>query len=435
MRVRRRARARHARRGARCATSLQRAIALGAPVIGVNARDLSTFAIDRRSPARARASRAARPHRDRGERSPYARPGRRRRARGRDAVLVGTSLMQAADPGAKLRELLSRPLVKVCGLTRQEDVDAAVEAGADLRRLHPRREEPAPRAGRARCAGRRRSPSPSSSARRTRPAPISCSSTPTTAARSAAAGADHARGRARSRPCSTNRGRGRSRALEHARRHGGPDRARRRSRPRERRATRSRLCTPGPSTPRRRSRASRESRTTRACARSSRRHEHEDDNTFGTYGGRYVPETLIPALDELERGWRDALADDSFHAELHALADDVRGAPDTAHARRALRARQAHLPEARRPPPHRRAQAQQRARPDRARAAARQAPHRRRDGRRASTASRPRRSARSSASSASSTWARKTFAGRSPTSSAWACSAPRSAPSTSGRRR
>ena len=51
---------------------------------------------------------------------------------GADAVLVGTALMQAPDPGAKLRELLSRPLVKVCGLTRQEDVDAAVEAGADL---------------------------------------------------------------------------------------------------------------------------------------------------------------------------------------------------------------------------------------------------------------------------------------------------------------
>jgi phosphoribosylanthranilate isomerase len=40
--------------------------------------------------------------------------------------------MRAADPPAKLRELLSRPLAKVCGLTRQEDVDAAVEAGADL---------------------------------------------------------------------------------------------------------------------------------------------------------------------------------------------------------------------------------------------------------------------------------------------------------------
>jgi phosphoribosylanthranilate isomerase len=40
--------------------------------------------------------------------------------------------MEASDPPAKLRELLSRPLVKVCGLTRQDDVDAAVEAGADL---------------------------------------------------------------------------------------------------------------------------------------------------------------------------------------------------------------------------------------------------------------------------------------------------------------
>jgi phosphoribosylanthranilate isomerase len=40
--------------------------------------------------------------------------------------------MQAADPGAKLRGLLSRPLAKVCGLTRQDDVDAAVEAGADM---------------------------------------------------------------------------------------------------------------------------------------------------------------------------------------------------------------------------------------------------------------------------------------------------------------
>jgi phosphoribosylanthranilate isomerase len=47
-------------------------------------------------------------------------------------VLVGSTLMRADEPEATLRELLSRPIVKVCGLTRQEDVDAAVDAGADL---------------------------------------------------------------------------------------------------------------------------------------------------------------------------------------------------------------------------------------------------------------------------------------------------------------
>jgi phosphoribosylanthranilate isomerase len=40
--------------------------------------------------------------------------------------------MRAPDPAAKLEELLARPLVKVCGLTREEDVAAAAETGADL---------------------------------------------------------------------------------------------------------------------------------------------------------------------------------------------------------------------------------------------------------------------------------------------------------------
>jgi tryptophan synthase beta chain len=48
---------------------------------------------------------------------------------------------------------------------------------------------------------------------------------------------------------------------------------------------------------------------------------------FGTYGGRYVPETLIPALDELDAGWREAQADDSFRAELHHLLTNYAGRP------------------------------------------------------------------------------------------------------------
>jgi tryptophan synthase beta chain len=49
--------------------------------------------------------------------------------------------------------------------------------------------------------------------------------------------------------------------------------------------------------------------------------------TYGTYGGRYVPETLIPALDELERGWRDAHADHAFRSELDVLGRTFAGRP------------------------------------------------------------------------------------------------------------
>ena len=114
------------------AHELERAVALGAPVIGINARDLSTFRIDRRAQLElvARAPR---------ERVVIAESGIESRAQGAaaelagaDAILVGSTLMRAPDPAAKLRELLSRPLVKVCGLTREEDVAAAVEAGADM---------------------------------------------------------------------------------------------------------------------------------------------------------------------------------------------------------------------------------------------------------------------------------------------------------------
>src|SRR5437899_4261197 len=48
---------------------------------------------------------------------------------------------------------------------------------------------------------------------------------------------------------------------------------------------------------------------------------------YGTYGGRYVPETLVPALDELEAGWLEARSDDSFRAELDELGRTFAGRP------------------------------------------------------------------------------------------------------------
>jgi tryptophan synthase beta chain len=52
---------------------------------------------------------------------------------------------------------------------------------------------------------------------------------------------------------------------------------------------------------------------------------------FGRFGGRYVPETLVPALDELERGWTGAWADGDFRRELDALLHTYVGRPTPLH--------------------------------------------------------------------------------------------------------
>jgi indole-3-glycerol phosphate synthase/phosphoribosylanthranilate isomerase len=107
---------------------LERALALDAPLLGINARDLRSLEVSL----------------DRVARLAYSvPPGRvvvaesgirghtdvRALRRAVDAFLVGTSLMRAADPGEAARHL-AFGVVKVCGLTREADAAAAWRAGA-----------------------------------------------------------------------------------------------------------------------------------------------------------------------------------------------------------------------------------------------------------------------------------------------------------------
>ena len=51
------------------------------------------------------------------------------------------------------------------------------------------------------------------------------------------------------------------------------------------------------------------------------------EGLYGAYGGQYVPETLVPALEELERGWAAIRDDASFRAELGELQRTYVGRP------------------------------------------------------------------------------------------------------------
>jgi tryptophan synthase beta chain len=51
------------------------------------------------------------------------------------------------------------------------------------------------------------------------------------------------------------------------------------------------------------------------------------EERFGPYGGRYVPEVLIPALEELSAAWAEARSDPGFKAELDRLLRDYVGRP------------------------------------------------------------------------------------------------------------
>src|SRR5450755_891654 len=60
------------------------------------------------------------------------------------------------------------------------------------------------------------------------------------------------------------------------------------------------------------------------------------EHRFGPYGGQYVPETLMPALAELERAWLQARADPAFTGELQDLLHGYVGRPSPLYRARRL---------------------------------------------------------------------------------------------------
>jgi tryptophan synthase beta chain len=60
------------------------------------------------------------------------------------------------------------------------------------------------------------------------------------------------------------------------------------------------------------------------------------EHRFGPYGGQFVPETLMPALAELERAWAKAREDRGYHEELEGLLRDFGGRPTPLYRARRL---------------------------------------------------------------------------------------------------
>jgi tryptophan synthase beta chain len=60
------------------------------------------------------------------------------------------------------------------------------------------------------------------------------------------------------------------------------------------------------------------------------------EHRFGPYGGQFVPETLMPALAELEQAWVEARVDAGYQAELRGLLSDYAGRPSPLYRARRL---------------------------------------------------------------------------------------------------
>ena len=156
----------------------------------------------------------------------------------------------------------------------------------------------------------------------------------------------------------------------------------------------------------------------------------DDKGFFGLFGGRYVAETLMPLILELDHAYEAAKADPAFHAELTHLNTHYAGRPSPLYFAERLtsifvrflrppaRGRRQGLLQARRAQPHRQPQDQQLPRPDPARQAHGQDAHHRRDRRRPARRRGGDRVRQVRACPARSSWAPSTSSARSPTCSA-----------------
>jgi tryptophan synthase beta chain len=70
--------------------------------------------------------------------------------------------------------------------------------------------------------------------------------------------------------------------------------------------------------------------------RAARRRDPSGRGYFGAYGGRYVPETLVAPIEELERAYLEARDDDAFVAELDGLLHHYVGRPTPLYETRRL---------------------------------------------------------------------------------------------------
>ena len=150
---------------------------------------------------------------------------------------------------------------------------------------------------------------------------------------------------------------------------------------------------------------------------NSLRNGPDDHGRFGLYGGRFVAETLMPLILDLEKAYRAAQADPAYQGRAQgpwqalyrsAVAALFRRAADRAPGRRQG------LLQARRAQPHRLAQAQQLHRPDPPGQAHGQDPHHRRDRRRPARRRDRHRLRQASGCPASSSWAPPTSSARWP---------------------